>query len=88
MGAAQTEWEAAYGTHRILVKRNELTRGFYVEVDKMIIAHKNFALFGTGDVEGAVELDGKRVTVKVKLIVGEGCIVHVEGQQLPVTLVK
>ena len=88
MGVVQTEWEGEYGSHTIHVRRNEITRGFHVEVDRMIIAYKRFALFGTGEVEGSAQIDGRFVTVRVKLIVGEGCIIHVDGKQIPVALAK
>jgi hypothetical protein len=91
MGLLGTEWDAEYQGHKLVVARNEFTRGFKLLWDGEEIAHRRWSLIGLGELHADTELDGKHVHVLVAIkwggLNGE-CTIKVDGADVPVKLVK
>ncbi len=89
MGWITTRWEATYQGHAIAVTRNEIGRGFRLEWDGREIARRRWSLFGLGELDGDVVVDGSSHQVHVTLSVGKGpgegfltdgrCVITVDG---------
>jgi hypothetical protein len=94
MGLLGTRWEASFQGHKIVVARNELTRGFNLEWDGEEIASRRWSLIGLGELHASAESEGRHVDVKVAIRWGgfselDGkCIITVDGVEIPVTHVK
>lgn len=94
MGLLGTRWEAQYEGHRLVVSRNELTRGFKIEWDGEEIASRVWSLLGLGELHGSAEAKGRPVDVHVKIYWGgfselDGvCQITVDGKEIPVEHVK
>jgi hypothetical protein len=93
MGLSNTRWEAKYEDHIIAVYRNELTRGFHVDLDGQPVARKVWSWLGFGEVEGKAVIDGREVAIRVALEFGPGtrasagqthCSIHVDGKEIEV----
>lgn len=56
MGLLGTRWEAEYEGHRLVVSRNELTKGFSLEWDGEEIARRSWSLVGLGELHGSAHL--------------------------------
>lgn len=94
MGFLGTEWDAEYDGHKLVVSRNELTRGFKLEWDGVDIAHRRWSLVGLGELHASAEAKGKEVAVKVVIYWGgveemDGkCLITIDGVEIPVRHVK
>lgn len=90
MGLLGTRWEAEFDGHKLVVTRNELTKGFMLEWDGVDIAHRRWSLIGLGELHGSAEARGKEVDVKVAIQWGgfselDGvCTITVDGTPLDV----
>ena len=90
MGLLSTRWEARYEGHLITVHRNEVTRGFAVEVDGTEVGRKGWSLVGTGAIDGAFASGDRRIPITVKLkfsFVRATCIVLIDGAPISVAQV-
>ncbi len=94
MGILGTQWEAEYEGHKLVVSRNELTRGFKLEWDGTDIAHRRWSLVGLGELHTSAEAKGKPVDVKVVIYWGGAsemdgkCLITIDGKELDVKHVK
>jgi hypothetical protein len=91
MGLLGTAWEAEYQGHKLVVARNELTRGFRLEWDGKEIAHRTWSLIGLGELHASAEVGGKPVQVQVAIRWGGWngeCTIRVDETDVPVKLVK
>ena len=88
MGQTKTRWSAIFEEHKLLVERNEFTRGFHVKWDGCVEAELPFTLDGTGELECSVELNGKKEPHAVRVVITSECAISVDGQTLEVTLEK
>jgi hypothetical protein len=94
MGFLGTQWEAEYEGHKLVVSRNELTRGFKLEWDGVDVAHRVWSLIGLGELHTSAKANGRDVDVKVVIHWGgvkelDGkCIILVDGREIPVKHVK
>jgi hypothetical protein len=92
MGLLGTRWEAEYEGHRLVVTRNELTRGFALEWDGVEIARRTWSLIGLGELHASAEVadpagasyrtDGASRTVDVKVVIYLGSISEPDGKCL------
>lgn len=91
MGLLGTRWEAEYEGHKLVVSRNELTRGFSLTWDGDEIAKRRWSLVGLGELHTSAEANGKQVDVKVVIYWGgfsemDGkCMITIDGKEIPVT---
>jgi hypothetical protein len=91
MGLLATRWEAEYEGHKVVVARNELTRGFRLDWDGNEIAHRTWSLVGLGELHASADCSGRAVEVHVTLDMGGWngtCEITVDGAKIPVTNVK
>jgi hypothetical protein len=91
MGLLATRWEADFEGHRIVVSRNELTKGFALECDGHTVAEKSWSLVGVGTLEGTIEHEGRSLTVEAKLelsFVEPKCTLSIGGAAVPMRQVK
>jgi hypothetical protein len=94
MGFLGTQWDGEFEGHKLVVSRNELTRGFKLEWDGTDIAHRRWSLVGLGELHTSAEANGRPVDVKVIIYWGgvsemDGkCIITVDGKEIPVRHVK
>jgi hypothetical protein len=94
MGLLGTEWDAEFEGHKLVVSRNELTRGFKLEWDGEDIAHRRWSLVGLGELHASAEAKGRHVDVKVVIYWGGAaemngkCLITVDGKEIPVRHVK
>ena len=84
MGLLATRWEATYEGHKLVVARNELTRGFYLAWDGTEIASRHWSFIGVGVLHASAETGGRHVEVRVALTWGEACIITIDGKEIPV----
>ncbi|MBX3270319.1 MAG: hypothetical protein KF729_08655 [Sandaracinaceae bacterium] len=93
MGLLETRWEAQHQGHRIVVFRNELTKGFSLEWDGEELARRRWSWIGLGTLAGTAEVDGEPVEVHVELDWGgDGlngtCTITVGGQRVTASRVR
>lgn len=91
MGILSTRWEGDYRDHKVVVSRNELTKGFSIEWDGQEIARRTWSWIGVGELRATQELDGTPAEVHVTIEWGGlngKCTVLVDGTEVPVQLVK
>ena len=98
MGFITTRWEATYEGHRITVTRNEIGRGFVLEWDGREVARRSWSLFGLGELDGTVEVDGRHHDVHLTLSVGSGrgegfltdgrCVITIDGTPLEIRHIR
>ncbi len=94
MGILGTRWEAEFQGHKIVVSRNELTKGFSLEWDGDEIARRKWSLIGLGELHGSAEFEGRNHDVKVAIEWGglsemDGhCSITVDGTDIPVKHVR
>lgn len=94
MGILGTRWEAEYEGHKLVVSRNELTKGFKLEWDGEEIARRTWSLVGLGELHASAESQGRPVDVKVVIYWGgvsemDGkCLITVSGTEIAVRHVK
>lgn len=87
MGLFKSRWEAEHRGHRIVVARNEVTKGFRLEWDGQEVARRTWSLTGVGELLATVQLDGKPTEVRAVLdaTFGDGqCSVEVGSEAIPV----
>lgn len=92
MGLLGTRWEAEYEGHRLVVTRNELTRGFALEWDGVEIARRTWSLIGLGELHASAEVtdaagasyrtDGAMRTVDVKVVLHWSSTSEMDGKCL------
>jgi hypothetical protein len=91
MGLLKTRWEASYQGHAIVVERNEIGRGFRLDWDGTEIARRSWTWIGLGELHASAEIGDRHADVVVTIEWGGlngTCTVNVDGQDVPVTLVK
>ena len=90
MGFLETRWEATYEGHSLAVFRDELTKGFLIEWDGVVIARRTWSWVGLGELNATAEVDGEPVEVKASLKFGipGKCVITVDGTEIPVKQVK
>lgn len=91
MGLLATRWEADFEGRRIVVSRNEVTKGFALECDGHIVAEKSWSLIGIGTLEGTIEHEGRALPIEAKLelsFVEPKCALSVGGAAVPIRLSK
>ena len=88
MGLLKTGWEAKYEGHKLVVSRNEFSRGYKLQWDGEEVASRAVSLVGLGELEGTVDMDGRARAVKVELDIGSKCKITVDGKELDVKRVK
>ena len=94
MGLLGTQWDAEFEGHKLVVSRNELTKGFKLEWDGVDIAHRRWSLVGLGELHTSAEASGRPVDVKVVIYWGgvsemDGkCLITIDGTEIPVQHVK
>ena len=86
MGLLGSRWEAAWEGHALVVIRNEWTKGFKLECDGEEVAGKSTSLVGTGELNGEITHDGRRVPVRVA--VDSSCEIYIAGASIPVQTIK
>lgn len=88
MGLRTTRWETSYEGRRVIVSRDELTRGIDVVVDDKVVGNKKWSWLGTGTIAATVEHAGRSVALEVKVSPPWKCKVSVDGQPLSVTKLR
>jgi hypothetical protein len=94
MGILGTRWEGEHAGHRIVVSRNELTKGFAIEWDGVEIARRTWSWIGLGELQATADLEGKPVDVRVSIEWGglsqlDGrCTATVDGKPVALQLAK
>jgi hypothetical protein len=67
VGRWKTRWEAAHEGHQIVVTRNELTKGFSLDVDGVEVARKRWSMAGVGTLAGTFRSGDRDVPIVVVL---------------------
>lgn len=94
MGLLASRWEAEHDGHRIVVRRNELTRGYSLLWDDVEIARRIWSLVGLGELHGSAAVGDGHVEVEAVLTFGapsetDGhCSILIDGEDIPVRHVK
>lgn len=91
MGWLTTRWETSHEGHQILVTRNELTKGFTLEVDGVILARKRWSFAGVGTIAGTFRSGDRDVSITAELKLTTRrpvCVVLVDGVELAVWNVR
>jgi hypothetical protein len=85
MGILATGWTAEHAGHSFSIHRNELTKGFELRCDGVVVARKAWSLVGLGALEGQLELSGRTVPVRVSLgLAGAArCRLWIDGVEVP-----
>ncbi len=86
MGILNSQWEADWKGHHLVVARNELTRGFWLKCDGEEIASKSVSLSGAGSLEAEI-VEGDSTHI-VRVALSSGCDIGVDGEALVVRTVK
>lgn len=87
MGLLSNRWEAEWEGVAFTVHRNELTKGFSLEVNGRVVDEKTWSLVGIGTLTGTFEHGGRSVRVEVELplaFTGPNCHLKVDGTEIPV----
>ncbi len=87
MGLLRTRWEASYSGHKITVHRNEVTKGFSLEVDGIEVGRKGWSLVGVGTIKGSFSSGERRVpiTAELKFSLRKAvCVVSVDGSPIDI----
>ncbi|MCB9592803.1 MAG: hypothetical protein H6719_08725 [Sandaracinaceae bacterium] len=89
MGLLKTRWETEHDGHALAVARDELTKGFVIEWDGVVIARRSWSWIGLGELHGTADVDGSPREIHVALewgglsaLDGE-CTVTVDGEAVP-----
>ncbi len=91
MGLLKTRWEGSHDSHAIAVERNEVGRGFRIDWDGNEIARRRWTWIGLGELHATAEIGDRHADVLVKIEWGGingKCTVTVDGNDVPMTLVK
>ncbi len=90
MGLLKTRWEARHSGHHISVHRNEVTKGFSLEVDGTEVARKGWSFVGVGKIDGTFRSGDRRVPITAELkfsLRKPVCVVLVDGVPVDITQV-
>lgn len=86
MGLLGSRWEADWQGRKIVVSRNELTKGFKLECDGEELASKTMSLVGVGELGAELDIDGEKHQIKVEI--DSECAIVVGNDSLNVRTVK
>ena len=67
MGLLATRWEATFEGHLFSVHRNEVSKGFSLEMDGVELARRTWSWVGLGELHATAELKGQPVEVKLEI---------------------
>lgn len=87
MGWTRTRWEAGHDGHQIVVTRNELTKGFALEVDGVVVKRKRWSLAGQGKLDGTFRSGDREVSIAAELRLSMRkpvCVITVDGAEISV----